>query len=98
MARKRGNLIVPHVQVGAERVAQHEHRRALGPLDLRVELGAVRLDHRHGRLLVCLERSRFHCCELPVDELLRDALVGEGIEQAFEFVGAEVRGHARVLA
>ncbi len=36
--------------------------------------------------------------ELPVDEGLDDALVGEGVEQALDLVGRKVRGHALVLA
>src|ERR1043166_6860392 len=43
-------------------------------------------------------RSQLQGCDLPVDEVLRHTLVGEGIEQALDLVRTEVRSHARILA
>jgi hypothetical protein len=42
--------------------------------------------------------SRLARRDQAVDELLGDALVGEGVEQALDFLLAEVRGDARVFA
>ncbi len=35
------DLLVPHMQIGAERVRQHQHRRALRPFDLGMDGAAV---------------------------------------------------------
>jgi hypothetical protein len=45
--RQRRHLRVPHVQRGAERVRQHQHRLVLRSLNLDVDLAAVRLDGGH---------------------------------------------------
>ena len=42
-----GGLVVPHVQVGAERIRQHQHGRAIAALDLDIDRAAVDIDHRH---------------------------------------------------
>ena len=47
VARERRHLVVPHMQVGAERVRQHQHRSPFGPFDLYVNAAAVGLDFRH---------------------------------------------------
>jgi len=39
--RQRRDLLVPHMQIGAERVRQHQHRRAFRALDLGVNNAAV---------------------------------------------------------
>src|SRR5262245_51850959 len=45
---ERTRLLVPHRQIGGERVAEHEPGRALGPVHLVVDVDAVGLDlHRH---------------------------------------------------
>jgi len=45
----------------------------------------------------CLELSRFHCRDLPVDEGLGDTLVGEGIEQALDQAKAEMAAKLKAL-
>ena len=41
-------LVVPHMQVGAERIRQHQRRRVVVALDLDIDRAAVvGLDHRH---------------------------------------------------
>jgi hypothetical protein len=53
MARERSDLVVPHVQVGAERVRQHEHGRALRPFHLGVDHAAVGIDVGHDFSSLC---------------------------------------------
>src|SRR4051812_6117656 len=47
MPEHRRHLAVPHVQRGAERVAEHQHRLACVSLHLVVDRTAVRLDGGH---------------------------------------------------
>ena len=48
MLRPFRRLVVPHVQIGAERIGQHQHRGAIATLDLDIECTAViGFDHRH---------------------------------------------------
>src|ERR1700728_127295 len=41
MLRERLDLLVPHMQIGAEGVRQHQHRRALRPFDLDMDVATV---------------------------------------------------------
>src|SRR4029077_19368898 len=46
--RELRGLVIPHMQVGAERVRQHQHGRAVTPFDLDVDRAAViGINHRH---------------------------------------------------
>jgi len=41
------SLVVPHMQVGTERIPEHQRRRAFAALDLDIERAAVDVDCRH---------------------------------------------------
>ena len=51
MLGKRGNLRVPHVQVGAQRVGQHQHRRIDRALNGVVQFAIGELNESHSPLL-----------------------------------------------
>jgi len=45
-------LVVPHVQIGAERIRQHQHRSVLRPLDFHMnDATVVGFDIRHRPIL-----------------------------------------------
>ena len=92
--REGRDLRVPHAQRGAERIRQHEHGRALRPLDFDIDRTAVGIDHRHGLpfagLIVMDECQRLpgRSCSEPrmrSKNGLRGALIGHGLEQLGEF-------------
>jgi hypothetical protein len=45
--RQFGDLRIPHMQIGAERVRQHQRRRVLRPVERNVELDPVPFELRH---------------------------------------------------
>ena len=53
MTRERSDLVVPHMQVGAERVRQHEYGRALRSFHLGMDHAAVGIDVGHEFSSLC---------------------------------------------
>jgi hypothetical protein len=51
MACESRNLVVPHMQIGAERIGKHKNGGVLRPLYFNMDGGAIGTDLGHGRLL-----------------------------------------------
>ena len=59
------HLPVPHVQRGAERIAQHQHRLVLRPFDFVMDRAAVRLDWWASSLPKCARMLYSRLCYHP---------------------------------
>ena len=74
---ERVDLIVPHRQVGAEGIGEHQHGRAASAVDAAVNSGAVHVDEGFGRFSRCAMRDRrgqAACRQHAFDEMLRGAV------------------------
>jgi hypothetical protein len=94
------DLAIPHVQRGAERARQHEHRRSFPPLDLDMDRTAVGVDHSHGfssRWWLPFAGASVQRPDDAVDESLGNALVAHWFEQLGELADAEIALHLIVL-
>ena len=92
MLGERLDLLVPHMQIGAERVRQHQHRRALRPFDLDMNAATV-IDFDVG-----------HCYLLPGSSLrgAKDEAIQLGAAEldcfAEPVIGPATSGRTRWLA
>ncbi len=59
MLRPFARLVIPHMQIGAERIRQHQHGRALAARDLDIDRAAIGADHRHGKPFLSLDYGCF---------------------------------------
>ncbi len=92
------HLQVPHMQVGAERVRQHQHRRAFAAVDLHIDRTAIGVDRGHERSPFFYWTTPYATALLPPSLEPVSNLPHQGLRQLPKWAveRAHVRSHAHL--